>query len=240
MNFFKRLLVFSLSLAAVLPLFAADVSFEGHTVSVNGHASLLVLPDAATVEFSIEIRASDMSKIIAKANDLTAEITKELRKAGVDQPLIQSGPADIYSELNYESQRLEHVYGLRLDCAVDDLSKVDDILVVLAATSSESEDSKISSYTVNYFVKDPSVYLPQLQEMALADAKTKAEQTAAAHGLKAGEILNSDHTEPYSGYLSVWDPYSSWDFSAKDMGGKSSLPRVPLAYEISATFKLID
>jgi uncharacterized protein YggE len=224
--------------ASALP--AAQIYLADSTAYVTGKSSILVLPDAATVEFSIEIRAGDMSKVIAKSNDLIAEITKELRKAGVDQPLIHSGPADIYTELNWESQRLEHVYGLRLDCAVDDLSKVDDILVVLATASSESEDSKISSYTVNYFVKDPSVYLPRLQEMALARAKTKAEQAAAAYGLKAGEILNSDHTEPYSGYLSVWDPYSSWDFSAKDMGGKSSLPRVALAYEISATFKLID
>lgn len=221
-------------------LSAAQISLADSTAYVTGKSSILVLPDAATVEFRIEIRASDMSKLIAKANDLTAEITKGLRKAGVDQPIIQSGPADIYSEFAWESQRLEHVYGLRLDCAVDDLSKVDDILVVLAATSSESEGSKISSYTVNYFVKDPSVYLPELQEMALADAKTKTEQAAAAHGLKAGEILNSDHSDPYSGYLSVWDPYSSWDFSAKDMGGKNSLPRVALSYEISATFKLID
>jgi len=233
----RRILAF-LFFASVLS--AAQIYLADSTAYVTGKSSILVLPDAATVEFSIEIRESDMSKIIAKSTDLTAEITKELRKAGIDQPLIQSGPVDIYSELNWESQRLEYVYGLRLDCAVDDLSKVDDILVVLAATSSESEGSKISSYTVNYFVKDPSVYLPQLQEMALADAKTKAEQAAAAYGLKAGEILDSNYSEPYSGYLSVWDPYSSWDFSAKDMGGKNSLPRVALAYEISATFKLID
>ncbi|MBA7665011.1 hypothetical protein ES703_73077 [subsurface metagenome] len=233
----KKVLPFLLLAAA---LSAAQIYLADSTAYVTGKSSILVLPDAATVEFRIEIRESDMSKVIAKANDLTAEITKELRKAGVDQPLIQSGPADIYTELNWESQRLEHVYGLRLDCAVDDLSKVDDILVVLAATSSESEGSRISSYTVNYFVKDPSVYLPELQKMALADAKTKAEQASAAHGLKAGEILDSNYSEPYSGYLSVWDPYLSWDFSAKDMGGKNPLPRVALVYEISATFKLID
>ena len=227
-----------LLIAAVL--FAADVSMEDSTLYVTGRASILVLPDAAAAEFGIEIREIDVENITTLAHDMVASIAKEFGKAGIDQPIIQQGPADIYTELNWESQRVEYVYGLRLNCAVDDLSKVDKLLGILASASSKTEGSRISSYTINYFVKDPEQYVEKLHEMAMTDAKAQAQKAASAHGLKLGELKYSSQSEPFTGYMSVWDPYTSWDFDAEDLGGKSTLPRVALGYEISATFKLVE
>jgi uncharacterized protein YggE len=221
-------------------LYGAQISFEANTVSVMGVSSVLVLADAANVEFRVEIRETDMSRFTGKANELSAEITKELRKIGIDHPLIQNGPADIYTELNWESQRLEYLYGIRLGFPIEDISKVDQVLAILASASSKSQGSKLSSYVVNYFLKDPGIYLPKLQEMALADAEAKAAQAASAHGLNVGELTDCGESAPYANYLPVWDPYSSWDFATQDLGGKSTLPRVALGYNISATFKLIE
>lgn len=232
----RRILAF-LFVAAVLPLFAADVSFEGHTVSVSGHASLLVPPDAAIISFTLEVREPVMANIARKANDLAAELSGELSKAGVQSPLVQDGSADIYSELNWESQRLEYVLSLRLRCVLEDLSRLDKVLKVLESPPSKGPGMKISYYGINYTCKDPTAYLARLREKAMNDAGTKAEKAAASHGLKLGKLLDWSDSDPTAGYM--WGTYGEWDFSAEDAGGKNPLPRVTLGYDVQVIYETL-
>jgi uncharacterized protein YggE len=232
----RRILAFLL-FATALPLGAANVYLGDSTVSVDGYALLMVLPDAAVLNFRIEVRDPELARIVNKANDFAKGIGAELRKAGIALPVVQNAMGDIYSEFNYEAQRMEYQYGLRMQVEIEDLGLLQKALKVLQDAPSTPEGLKIGYYEINYTLKDPYAYLSDLSQKAIEDAKKDAEKAASASGMKLGELISVGYGRPGLGYS--WDPYMDLGASPQDMVGKDPSPRLLLRYEISATYKLV-
>lgn len=222
--------------ATALPLMAAEVSFEDNTVSAEGYATLYVLPDMAVINFTIEVREPRMGNLFKEAMAHVEELSKELDKLGVKEPLVTEGSGSIYSELDWESERLEHELSIGMRCVVTDLDMLDKVVGMIYELPSKTPDRKVSFYDIMCTVKDPSVYSSQLQEKAFEEAKETAEQAAAAHGRSIGDLIRYSYSPPWTGYM--WGPQEAWEFDAEDVGGASVLPRIAVSYSVIVAYEL--
>ncbi len=218
-----------------LPLVASELSFKDGTVTALGHSSLLVLPDAATIGFTLEIIETELGGISDKAVRVSSEFNAKLAKLGIDFPLVHRGPGSVYGQLNYDAQRLEYTLTLSFDCAVEDLSLMDKVLELIETQKFASADVRVSVTDVTYTLKDITPYIPQLRESALDQAGKQAKELAVSYGFSLGELTACSETPAITGYS--YSPYSIWDFTAEDRGGKSELPRVMVSFDLSATYE---
>jgi len=221
---------------AIIPIYAAEISFVDSTVSAEGFATAYVLPDMAVINFTLEIRESRMGNLFNQAMKVAEGLSAELKKAGVEEPLTIEGGGSIYSELDWQSERIEHELSVNLRCVVEDLGKLDKAVDIIYAYPSDEPGQKTSFYDVTYGVKDPSIYLDELSGKAIADAREDANTLAQAHGKTLGDIIVLSESPPWVGYS--WGYTSEWDFSAEDLAGSSKLPRVSVGYSVMVTYEL--
>ncbi|MBN2379445.1 SIMPL domain-containing protein [candidate division WOR-3 bacterium] len=221
---------------AALHLVAAEVSIQDNAVSAEGYANLYVLADMAVINFTVEIREPQMSKLFSEAMKLAEELSGELSKLGIKQPLVTEGSGSIYSELDWESERMEHELSINLRCIIDDIGMLDKVVETIYQIPGKTPGRKISFYDVMYTLKDPSIYLEQLQKKALADARLKAQLVVQAYERSIGDIIKFSDSAPWTGYM--WGPQGGFELDAEDMGGSSRLPRVAVGYSIMVTYEL--
>jgi len=225
-----------LTIAGLVPLAAAEVSFKDNSVTGTGHASVLMLADVAIIGMTVEITATEMAGITAKATEAVSKLGAELVKAGVSKPLIYNGSGTLFGQINYDSQRLEYKHTFNVACALDNLSLVDKVLAIIESETGDSP-AKISVTEINYTLKDIKPYIAELREKALKEARAEAEETARAYGKSVGELVTAIETSYTANYLTYNPPYT-FDFNAEDMDSKSTLPRTTVGIDVVATYEL--
>lgn len=226
-----------LMLAAVLPVWAASISFEDNTVSVTSEASMYVEPEVATVDFYLKVTSSDPQHITGKARNAAEELYADLKRTGVTEPLVQGSAMDIYTDVDWNTQRPSYQLTLSLRCVVDDLGDLDKVIEKITDQDFSSPDVSSALSMITYSVRDIETYREQLVDLALENAGAKAQAAAAELGRGIGDMVYFDGGEPLSDYM--WYPYYPWQYSTQDMG-RGDAPRIMIGFSVSATYELTE
>ena len=230
----RKVLPFLL-LAAALPLLAS----EANTVSAQGYACFLVLPDAATVNLNVNVWSKDISDLHKKSDESLAKLSRELAKAGLKEPLREYGFASMTPEVY--SEEVEYRLRLNVIMIVDDLSIIDDLLGVLPTHVLRDSDASMvaSPSTIQYTIKDPSPYVNDLRKKALEDARAKADELAAIQGKSLGNLVDFGEAELSVGSR-TFQSFGVVNFEAEDKVVRSPLPRLLMECKVTATYELVE
>lgn len=222
-------------LFAALPLAAA----EAGTVSASGYSSFLVLPDAAIVNLNVNVWSRDISDLHKKSDESLAKLSRELSKAGLKEPLRESGYASMTPEVY--SEEVEYRLSLTLIMIVDDLSIIDDLLGVLPThVLGDSDASMVASpSTIQYTIKDPAPYVSDLRKKALEDARAKAGELAAIQGKRPGDLIDFGEAELSIGSR-AFQSFGVVNLESEDKSAGSPLPRLLMECKVTATYELVE
>ena len=234
----KKILAIAFVLVS-LPLWGENVTTTDTSVTSSAQSSIFVMPDAATIDFSIEIRQSKVDNIMARADEVMTQIKKGLEKQGFKYPLAYAGNMSLYSELDYQSNQLQYKLTVYLRCVVEDLSVLNKALDMIVTPYINDPDVKSYISGISYIVKNPAVYYPELREKALATAKTDAENEALALGAKLGDPIYFSESAPLPGDY-MYYPYSGWRFDTQDKAQGTPLPRILVTYDVYVTYLLLN
>ena len=161
---------------------------QPHTISVTGNGIAYGKPDIAIAQIGVQTRDENPGRAVSENTEKMNAVIAALKELGVEEKDIQTSNFSVYAQQNYDNNGAPTDYTYVADNTVSvtirNLSKVGDALGKAVAAGANS------IYGVSFGVSDQSALEAEARDKAMADAKARAEQLAAAAGVTLDQPLN--------------------------------------------------
>ena len=155
--------------------------------TVNGTGKVTMVPDIAVVNVGVTAQGSTVTKVQQEINSKMNAVTAAIKKLGVEEKDIKTSYYDISPTYDYSNSTRKIVgYQATTNLTIK-VRKIDNANSVIdAATANGAND--VGGITFDVDDKDKAEV--QARELAVKDAKAKAEAAARAAGFKLGRVIN--------------------------------------------------
>jgi uncharacterized protein len=159
------------------------------TVSVSGHGQVNVPPDTASVSIGIDVIQPTLGEAQEQATAQATTVIEALKAAGIADEDIQTAYFSVnilrdYSENGDPTQITGFEITNQLQITVRDTDMLGNLLDEAVNAGANSING------VTFYVDDQTPAASQARKLAVEDARTKAEELAAAAGLTLGPVLS--------------------------------------------------
>ena len=188
----KRIL---LTLVLLLTLVTAAQAQETYrALTVTGSGSATGAPDLALVRLGVQTSDEDVLAAFTRSNDITAHIIEALLALGVERKDIQTSGLSLYQDRPYDPYS-DVEDGVIVYWAQNTLSvTLRDISLVGEALGASVQAGANSIDRLSYGISDPTALEDSARELAVTDARARAEHLAALTGTQLGRVLNIDES----------------------------------------------
>ncbi len=123
------------------------------TVTVNGHGSVSLPPDTASIVLGVDVTKPTLSEAQSAAADQMTAILKVLKNAGIEDKDIQTVNYSVYVQRNYDNNGTAgEITGFQvtnqINVIVRDVDKVGDLLDAVVGAGANN------IYGINFYVDD--------------------------------------------------------------------------------------
>ena len=205
-----------------------------NSISVSGSGQASGTPDVAYINLGVDTVDPDVGQAVENANTEMAAIIAALTDAGVDPKDIQTTNFNVYPEDRYDQngqptgERVYHVQN-SLTVTVRDISNVGTIIEAGLGAGADSING------LNFGIDDTAELEQEARVNAIADARQRAEQLAAAFGVTLGDPIII--SEVSGGYYQPPMP-----LAARDAMGGSAAQITPgqlqVSVQVNVTFAI--
>ncbi len=249
----KLLTLLTLAAAIIALLSYAWVNFEytttsdyEATISVNGEGEVLAVPDIGQFSFSVKAEADTATEVQEVSGTAINEILAYLREQGIEDKDIKTQNYNLYPRYRYEEkicpfgsycgqgERVEDGFEVSQSVSVK-VSDTDQAGAIIAGVG-ERGATNISS--LNFIIDDIEALQTEAREMAINDAKEKAERLAVQLVVKLTRIVNFYENEGRESYymersvMAMDASESGFGGAELPMGEESTKVTVNITYEI--------
>jgi uncharacterized protein YggE len=170
---------------------------------VSGEGKVTVVPDLATVTLGVSAQTATIADAQAKAATAMDKVMAALKAQGVADKDIQTQNYNISQMTRYDNNTQQSVItGYSVSNTVT--AKLRNIAkagaIIDAVVTAGGDFTRFNG--INFSVEKPEQYYNQARELAMADAKAKADQMAKLAGLSLGQpmyISESTYAPPTPG-----------------------------------------
>jgi len=152
------------------------------TIVVSGTGNVTATPDLAYINLGVDSVNADVTVAVDDANARMQAILDALKGAGIDEADIRTDVYNIYQDYLYqdptaaEPQRVFRV-SILVNVTVRDITQVGALLT----TALEAGANAVNGIT--FAIADRAAFEAEARKLALADARTKADQLAGEIGV---------------------------------------------------------
>jgi uncharacterized protein YggE len=173
----------------------ANATFTGGIFSsqstgiwVSGEGKVTAVPDTTILSLGVQVQATTVSQAQGQASSSMNAVVNALKAGGVAEKDIQTTNYNIQQLTRYdEATRQQIVIGYLVTNTVSaKIRKVENTGSIIDTTAAAGGDY-IHINSISFTIDDPKTYVTQARQMAMADAKSKAQQLADQSGVKLGE-----------------------------------------------------
>ena len=180
--------VIGLLAACASPESPAESNFS-RSMNVSGTGRVSVVPDIAMVNIGVRTEADDVNDALSGNTAQANAIAETLKDLGIDEKDIQTSnfnvyPADRYNPMTGEVEGRYFVVENTVIVNVRDLTKLGDVLSAVVDAGANN------IYGISFGVEDREAAVTEARELAIQDAKAKAEAIAEAAGVVLGDLLS--------------------------------------------------
>ncbi len=166
-----------------------NVGSQQTGVWVSGEGRVTVVPDLALVTLGVSAQTATVAESQAQAATAMDKVMAALKAEGVAEKDIQTQSYSIYQVTRWDDKTQESiVIGYNVSNTV--VAKLRDIPKVGATIDSvvAAGGDKIRFNGINFSIDKPEQYNTQARDLAMKDAKAKADQMAQLSGLTLGQV----------------------------------------------------
>jgi len=166
------------------------INLQNSGIWVTGEGKVSVVPDVAILSLGVEVQSSSVAEAQSYAATVMTAVIDELDNSGIAEKDIKTQQFSIYPIRRWsEKDGREVLVGYRVTNMVTaKVRKVEDTGTVIDAVARAGGDY-IKVNSISFTVDDPSAYYEEARELAMADAKAKAEQLADLGKVKLGRPI---------------------------------------------------
>jgi uncharacterized protein YggE len=189
------------------------------TMVVNGAGTVNLTPDVAYINVGVHTEKPTASEAVTANNEQTQQVVDALKNFGVAEKDIRTTNFSIWPNTQVDPQTGEkldttYVVDNTVYVTVHQLDKLGDLLDATVKAGANSVNS------IQFDVADKSSAIKQARDEAVKDAKSQAQELAAAAGVALGDV------QTISFYDNVPTPYV--DAFGKGGGGMAEAASVPI------------
>lgn len=185
--FFIALFVYT-KLAGPIPFSVSSiVTTKTDSFTVTGEGKSTAVPDVAVITAGVQTQGSTVKQVQDEVNRKSNAIIDGIKKLGVDAKDIQTSNYSVHPTYDYSTntQRITGYQGnSTLTIKVRQMEKTNS--VIDAATAGGA--NQVSG--VSFEVSDKAKAENEARELAVSEAKKKAETAAKAAGFSLGRVIN--------------------------------------------------
>ena len=190
----------------------APVQVLPRTITVVGEGQVKVEPDIARINIGVEVIRPTVREASDANEELLSGVLTALQAAGVAEDDIQTSGFTVFSErFGPNGQLPEDEVTYRVSNNV--MVVVRDLANIGAILDAAIEAGANNIYGVEFALDNTDTVESEARGVAIADAKTKADELAALSGVGLGAVVS------VSEVLSQNLPYAQFRESAVGMGG---------------------
>ena len=207
------------------------------TLSVNGIGKIVLVPDMAYINIGVRNEDIDVTSALAINNDMASRIAEALKAKGVDEKDVQTTNFNVYPTQKYDNMGnitstafvVENTINIKVNKLAD-----------LGALLDEAIHAGANNiYGIQFDIKDRQIVLDQARDLAIADAKARAQAVASVAGVELVQIQSINVSTP-----SYVQPYGAYGMGgggyAKEMD--SSVPvsagQLEVTFEASLVYEI--
>lgn len=231
--FFALLFVYS-KIGGPIPLSVNSVvtqKMDAFTVSGEGKVS--ISPDMAVVTVGVQTTGNTVKATQDDLNRRINAVSEAVKRLGISDADIQTSNYSIYPDYDFQAP-LQRITGYNassnLVINIKDLDITNDVIDTATAQGANSVSG------VTFDVEDKEKAQNEARELAVTDAKKKAQTAANIAGFSLGKIVN--YSENFGGGGIGPLPYMARDIALESVktdvqpGSQEILVNVSLSYEI--------
>jgi len=158
------------------------------TMNVSGSGKVTMVPDMAYISIGVRTEDAEVSAALNGNTTQALKISQALQEMGVEEKDIQTTNFNVYPMQNYDNEGkvIKTTYVVENTVYVT-VRKLADLGTILDKTIKSGANSIYGiSFDVNEEAKKAA--LDQARDLAIQDAKAKAEAIATSSGVSLGEI----------------------------------------------------
>lgn len=242
--FFILMFVYT-KLAGPIPFDVNSVSTsKSDAFSVTGEGKVDAVPDSATVRLGVVAQAATAEAAREALNNNINKVIDAAKSLGVNEDKIKTENFNIYPEYSNNARPLpadgvasnqNRISGYTANTNISITVDTAELANQLVDAGTAAGANQVGG--IDFQVKDKDEALNKAREMAVADAKKKAEDAARIAGFKLGKVIN--YAEGTGGGYPV-PMMAKLDSAASAQGGETNVQpgtneimvTVTLSYEI--------
>jgi len=186
--------VLTVELAMVVPAVKAGgpsgaVEAEAqNAISVSGEGKVSAEPDMVEIIIGVESRAPTAKEAASQNSEDMNQVMAVLEEMGIAEEDIQTVDYSIRAEMDYRGDEGPKVIGYVVNNAVR--VKVRDLDLVGDLLDEATEAGANNIQGITFTIEDLRPFQEQAREMAVAEARSKAQQLAEAADVRLGDLLS--------------------------------------------------
>jgi len=186
---------------------------QKHSINITGEGKVVAVPDIAKIQLGLQTEDKSVAKAQKDNTDkMNALIDKLKKDFKIDNKDIQTANYNIYPQYDWTNNR-QTLRGYQISQSVNvkirDLTKISDILNAVG----QAGLNQVGGLTFD--VDEPENLKQQARELAIKNAREKAESLAKIAGVKLGKVISFSEYADNSGPI----PYDSYAMKGMGVGG---------------------
>ena len=169
---------------------------DGTGIWVSGQGTISIDPDLAMLDFGVEVNAPSVSEANSQAATAMDAIVEALKERGVKDEDIQTNRFSVTPRYRYVEEEVDGVrtardvltgYRVRNNATVKlrDLDAIGEVIDEVVTAGGDV----VRINRINFTLEDSKPKMGELREMAVADAKAKAEHLAELSDVTVGRLI---------------------------------------------------
>ena len=190
-----------------------------YTISISGEGKVTAIPDIAQISLGIQTEKIKVEIAQRENTEKMNKIIKELKGMNITAEDIKTSSYNIYPQYDWnDGDRTLRGYQVSQNVVVKirDLDKVGEVLGIAGSLGANQIGG------LNFTIDEPEILKQQARELALLNARTKAEALAKVADVKLGKLVSFNESSGNQGY----PIYADYAMEVKAMGGGDMAPDV--------------
>lgn len=175
--------------------FSTTTQSKGEPFVVTGEGKVFVTPDTAIVTVGIQETGTSLIRIQESVNKKSQALVDALKSMGINKEDIKTVSYNLYPQYDYTTSTTNRITGYQISTnyqvKVKDFDKVNEVLTTATGVGANAIGSV--SFEVNDETEKEK--LNEARELAVKEAKAKADGLSKAAGISLGKIVNISESQ---------------------------------------------
>jgi uncharacterized protein YggE len=156
---------------------------------VTGEGRAAATPDRCVLSLAVNVMRKTVAEAISEVTKIADQVVAEARDSGVDDAHIHTQTVTVQDFFDHQLQRITGRVATYVFTVSD--RRLGEVGPLVGALTDVAGDT-LRIQGIDLVVSDPAPHLAAARTAAVADARARAEQLAAAAGVQLGAILTID------------------------------------------------